>query len=72
MPIIKGARFRTGAAAGVNGDTKGYGPFVTSGTPGTTYMAGTAEKGGKSISTTDGKWYKNTGTKASPVWTEVS
>ena len=72
MAVKEGARFRTGIEAGTLGDTTGYGPALTSGTPGTAFGAGTLEIGAKVISTTDGKWYANTGTKAAPTWTNVS
>lgn len=75
MPIIEGARHRTGATAGLSGDTSGYGPFVNAGIPvdgasGT--QVGVAEKGAILIDTTNGKQYLNGGTKASPLWKLVT
>lgn len=71
MPYIEGAQFRTGAEAGVSGDTTGYGPALSAGTPGTAFGAGTLEIGAVVISTTTGKHYSNTGTKAAPTWTAI-
>jgi hypothetical protein len=75
MAVITGARFRTGANAGVSGDTTGYGPFVLAGVPvdGTSgTQAGVAEKGAICIDTTNGKLYVNGNTKASPTWKLVT
>ena len=82
MPVIEGARYRTGAAAGVAGDTTGYGPYVydstvNGGTPGTAFQAGTAQPGAiccapKAADGATPKLFVNTGTAlASPSWTVV-
>jgi len=71
MPVIEGARFRTGATAGVSGDTSGYGPFVKAGVPGSSDFAAVAEKGAIAIDTTNGIQYTNSGTKATPTWTKT-
>lgn len=82
MPVIEGARYRTGAAAGVSGDTTGFGPYVnsstaTGGTPasGTAgFQAGVAEIGALAVAqggAAAGKVFVNTNTKASPTWTVV-
>jgi hypothetical protein len=72
MAVITGARFRAGVEAGTSGDLTGYGPALNAGAPvsGTTF-AGTLQKGGLVIDTTNGKLYINTGTLATPTWTVV-
>jgi hypothetical protein len=73
MPYIEGARFRAGAEAGATGDTTGYGPALSAGTPADgTFGAGTLEKGGLVIDTTGAKLYMNTGTKGTPTYTAFS
>lgn len=82
MPQIEGARYRTGPNAGVAGDTIGYGPYVYSstvngGTPGTAFMAGTAQPGAICCAPLANagatpKLFVNTGTAlAAPSWTVV-
>lgn len=73
MPVIEGARYRTGASAGVSGDTNGYGPFVNAGVPvdGTTFDE-IAEKGALLVDITNGKLYINGGTKSASVWKLVT
>jgi hypothetical protein len=74
MPFITGARFRAGVEAGAEGDTTGYGPALSAGTPaaGTAgFGAGTLEPAALVLDTTNKKAFINTGTKASPTWTVV-
>ena len=70
MAVKEGARYRVGA--GADQYSGGYGPEVYAGTPVSgTFGAGTLEKGGLVINTTDGKLFVNTGSKATPTWTVV-
>jgi hypothetical protein len=81
MPVIEGARYRTGTEAGVSSDPSGYGPEVYSGTAtGGTPAAGTAGFGAGTLQpgalviatqTATPKLFINTNTKASPTWTVV-